>query len=183
MNCPIGGKPCHKFKGFEIVEKHGDDKKSYSVCEDCLYLSMTSGSFMPDSPKCYSCGALLDEVIRTSRFGCAKCYDSFSEVIPYVLDMVQFGSNLKHEGRPPESWRRRMAEETEPEKFASEVRNRIIKMIDEERYEEAARLKGELAKFEEIADRLNEPGEDSSSLKKSVADFIFEFREGSAEGL
>lgn len=170
MKCPLSGKPCTKHKGFHIAEKHGDKTKNYSVCKDCLYLSVTKGFELPEPPKCDFCGGLLEDMLKASRMGCAKCYDNFAEEMSYVISSVQFGAD-RHVGSVPELHKRKMAEETKPEAFVREIKKRIIDLTDKERYEEVSDLKKTLDKFEEIVESGG-----------NTAEFIYDFRE-STEGL
>jgi len=179
MRCPISGKSCNKYKAFQITEKVGEKVETYSVCEDCLYNSVTKGLSIPEPPKCPKCGVSLEEILKSSRIGCSECYESFDEAMSHIIDAAQFGEKLQHVGGSPELWRRKMAEETNPEAFMSEMRNKIIQLIEKESYEEVAFLKNKLNEFESMVHEMKEASDDQS-LKKAVADFIFDFRESAA---
>lgn len=178
MKCPINGKPCNKHKGFHVTEKHGEDSKSYSVCEDCLYLNVAKGFTLPDSPTCDSCGGVLEEMLKASRMGCAKCYDNFAEEMTHIIAAVQFGSDLRHVGNVPDLYKRQSAADTKPESFVSEIKKEMIRLTERERYEEVAKLKRTLEEFEVLVHEKKEIGDASA-----IADFIYEFRERLAEGL
>ena len=100
--------------------------------------------------KCDNCNLTYDEFVNQGKFGCEKCYDTFSEKIDSLLKRLH-GSN-KYVGRKalnessvkttdeePQN-----KEETKLEKFQNDLK----KAISEERYEDAAKLRDEIKKIE-----------------------------------
>ena len=175
MSCPINGKPCVKYKCFHITEKHGDKVESHMVCEDCLYISATSKIKMSDEEvSCESCGMKIEDVLKGSRMGCAKCYESFKGTIEHVIRAVQEGD--EHVGKIPTTWKMEQAENTDPIQFLSELKQKYINAIENERYEKAAALNLTIAKFKGLAERYEKEGR-SHSIKKEITQMIYEIRE------
>lgn len=173
MTCPLSGKPCVKYKCFHITEKHGEKVDSYMVCEDCLYLSATAKIKMSDKDdmSCDSCGMSLEEVLRGSRMGCARCYEKFEGTMEHVIKAVQSGDGDRHTGSVPFSWKMGQAEKTDPIKFLTELKQKYRIAVKSERYEKASFLNSKIAEFEKIMEKRR-----SSSAKKEIAEFILECR-------
>lgn len=105
---------------------------------------------------CNHCGNSFDDIINTGKFGCADCYTTFEDRIDPILKRMQ-GSN-RHVGRigkvldnkieqkmkQKEAKKEEKKEMTKLEKLQEELK----KAIQEERYEEAAKLRDEIKKLE-----------------------------------
>ena len=150
------------------------------VCEDCMHQNQDSIVTPNDEERCSNCGISLSEIVKGSRFGCAKCYESFAETLPYIIASVQMTSqNAKHVGQTPCQFAMESARKTTRQEFAEEISEKINKACRSEDYEGADRLKKVLEDFSKISD---EEGRDARSMNE-LALFIFKFRSGELEGL
>lgn len=178
MSCPITGKPCFKHKSYSVTEKKGDEHQSYSVCEDCVHMN-SSLSFDDEHGPCLSCGETLESIVRSSRIGCAKCYEHFGEPLSHMIAAVQLapGSKDKHVGSVPYSYKRSVAESITAIKFATELSQKMRTAQKEERYERASDLNRILVRVKEFISRSNEKGElppeDRAELSQIVYDYMF----------
>lgn len=178
MTCPITGKPCLKHKGYSVTEKKGDEQRSYSVCEDCMYMN-ESLSFEDELGPCPRCGETLESIVKSSRIGCAKCYDHFDEPLAHMIAAVQAapGYEKKHVGSIPESYKKSLAESTTAVKFATEMAQKMRLAQKEERYEAASEFRATMDRVKEFISRANEKGElapeDRAELSKIVYNHMF----------
>lgn len=177
MNCPINGKPCSKYKAFHLTENVNEKVENYMVCEDCLYTHISKNSNQVAEEVC-SCGTKLSDVLKGGRMGCSKCYDFFGSNIGYVLATIQNLKDPKHIGRTPYLWKKQQAENTSCSEFAEEMRRKIDRCIERQSYKEAAWIKTQIQKFQEIEKRyINSDKEQASSIKTELVDFILQFRD------
>jgi len=182
LNCPLTGKPCLKHKAYTVTEKKDDYENSYAVCEDCMYLRGEAPSAGDHEP-CPSCGCVIESIVGTSRVGCAKCYDHFSEPLAFIIEAVQGGAN-RHSGGVPESFKRRSAESVNAVAFASQVLVEMRAASREERYQDAMKLEATLSKVKAIISRADERGELGPEERTELADVVYEHMyPGSGEGV
>jgi protein-arginine kinase activator protein McsA len=179
MTCPINGKPCVKYKGFQVTEKVGEKAQTHTVCEDCLYLSSTKNiQVMDDDETCSSCGTALSDILRGKRIGCASCYDQFNRTMGHIIDALQGGFDLRHKGDPPYLWKIEHAEKTDPSTFASELSRAIEAAMDWEMYERVPALKEKLDAFRALVKKYESADEQQApSVRREIAEFVFDYRE------
>lgn len=169
--CPITGKPCSKHRGYTVTEKKGDDARSYAVCEDCMHLK--EDLWIGDEhPPCSRCGTTLDSIVRSSKIGCAHCYEHFSEPIEFIIDSVQGGTS-NHVGIVPESFKRSQAASVNPVKFASDLVAAVRRASNEGRYEDASALSAVLGSAREIINRADEGGRLNADDASLFADIVY----------
>lgn len=124
----------------------------------------TTDTFLPEftTPKelkCDECGMTYNEFIDTGKFGCAKCYDVFTNKIDPILKKLH--ASNRYIGRKGKIIKPVLDKETikkEETKQEVKVENKISKIdelkeslkqaIKEERYEDAAKLRDEIKKLE-----------------------------------
>ncbi len=103
--------------------------------------SITSGE--ADGVRCAFCQATLRDFKNTGRLGCAYCYGTFEANLRELLRRVH--GNSKHQGKdyaPPHG---------APEEGGSvltELRDRLKRAIDQEQFEEAAKLRDQIKVIE-----------------------------------
>lgn len=125
-----------------------------------------------NSRECDSCGTLYDDFINTGLLGCADCYDMFEDRLDPMLKNIQ--GNTKHIGRKPlninekmknigDNFSRNKADEKSSAKESvgsqnnsennkendkqekiQELNKELSKAIEEERYEDAAKIRDEI---------------------------------------
>jgi protein arginine kinase activator len=92
--------------------------------------------------KCPSCGFTLDDLRKVRRFGCADCYDTFSEEVTQILQGMHKG--LSHVGKVPAGSMARQA----LRQRLDDMRSRLDQAVAAESYEEAAGIRDEIRKLE-----------------------------------
>lgn len=130
-----------------------------------------------NSRKCDSCGTLYDDFINTGLLGCADCYDMFEDRLDPMLKNIQ--GNTKHIGRKPlninekmknigDNFSRNKADEKSSAKESvgsqnnsennkendkqekiQELNKELSKAIEEERYEDAAKIRDEIKQIKD----------------------------------
>jgi len=98
--------------------------------------------------KCGNCGTTLMSFKNCGKLGCANCYQVFEQSILPVLKGIHM--NTVHTGkRPGERVEAQPVPETEPEVNKKEAReqlkSKLRKAVSVENFEEAARLRDEIA--------------------------------------
>lgn len=110
-----------------------------------------------DELSCPSCGFTQTDFKKTGRFGCAECYHVFDEGLESLLEAMH--KHTEHAGKVPDSFPDLPAPEfpagpEEPEMQASpadklsELKDSLSKSVEDEDYEEAARLRDEISQLE-----------------------------------
>lgn len=122
----------------------------------------------PEKLTCDKCGMTYDEFISTGKFGCENCYETFTEKIDPILKNIQTGNRHvgrglafgKSEGRKVKSEKcgdvgannfcPQEENSTQHENNAKleKLKNDLKQAIQEERYEDAAKLRDEIKKLE-----------------------------------
>ena len=109
--------------------------------------------------KCDECGMRYNEFIDTGKFGCAKCYDIFTNKIDSILKNLH--ASNRHIGRKgkivkpvldkgyikKEEINKKIEEKNQFSKI-DELKEDLKQAIKEERYEDAAKLRDEIKKIE-----------------------------------
>jgi protein arginine kinase activator len=109
---------------------------------------------------CRGCGFTQAEFKKTGRFGCASCYETFHEGLDSLLDAMH--KHTQHRGKRPASFPARhetterdptspitpMAAPESLEERLSKLRLALSKSVEDEDYEEAARLRDSISRIE-----------------------------------
>ncbi len=91
---------------------------------------------------CAACGFTQADFKKTGRLGCSECYSIFGEGLDALLKAMHKG--IKHVGKVPERY-------TSSKMFVDridELKHRLRIAIKDENYEEAAKLRDQIAKIE-----------------------------------
>ena len=91
---------------------------------------------------CTTCGMSYPVFKSTGRFGCENCYRAFNEEFQAIIKRVQ--ANNKHEGKQP----KKFAQDIMQTQDIQSLRKLMSEAIQEENFEEAARLRDEVRKLE-----------------------------------
>ena len=91
---------------------------------------------------CSRCGMTFNKFKTGGRLGCDMCYQSFAQEVEILLKNVQ--GSTRHEGKYP----RRMGAGILHKRQVAELRAKLKKSVEEENYEEAARLRDEIKELE-----------------------------------
>lgn len=105
--------------------------------------------------KCPKCGLTYDDFVKNGKFGCAECYDSFSNKLDSILKNLH--GTCKHIGRKPKNIIKKSDSKKEVQKVQEKIDEKqqqidilnkdLQKAIKEERYEDAAKIRDELKKL------------------------------------
>jgi len=144
-----GGKKAERHLCFECAQKVGEAyPATVSLSTLSELISQVSGTppgeggarEVPDI-SCSVCGMSLAEFQKEGRFGCPNDYQVFRDHISPLLERVHDGTT--HVGKVPKAAGVDVKTQTE----VRALRARLKTAVDREEYEEAARLRDELAKL------------------------------------
>ncbi|MAS94563.1 MAG: excinuclease ABC subunit B [Verrucomicrobiales bacterium] len=109
-----------------------------------------------DELTCDSCGFTQTDFKKTGRFGCANCYYVFDDGLDSLLEAMH--KHTQHKGKVPASFpnlpeaepvETPSAEmEKSPLDKLSELKESLSKSVEDEDYEEAARIRDEISQLE-----------------------------------
>jgi len=108
--------------------------------------SLRGGQNLPSPVRCELCGSSLDEIIRSSRVGCARCYETFDRQLQPTLQRIH--GALKHTGKTPETDPAETARRRRQTRI-EQLRGEITAAVQAEDYEQAAKLRDEIRTLEE----------------------------------
>ena len=124
----------------------GDFFNDYA--ESALLPSMHS-----EEIRCKNCGLTYNDFIKTGLFGCSNCYETFKNPINSLLKNLHGTS--KHIGRKAilsnntieKNYKQKEEKKSKPSDKEDELRRELDKAVNEERYEDAAKIKAEIDKL------------------------------------
>ncbi len=157
---------CQKCKKKQatvhMTDIAGKDKKEVHLCENCaqnqgltLKGQVSLADFLAGLIKapvnqemsrlakleCPECGINYIEFQSKGRFGCPKDYDVFEKLVDPLIEKIH-GAN-EHVGKAPE------AHGDGAEAHLVALKRHLKAAIEEERYEEAARIRDDIKKAED----------------------------------
>lgn len=107
--------------------------------------------------KCPGCGTTPEDISKTGKFGCAKCYEYYQASVEHILQKCQNGAT-KHVGKvpnkfPEEQKKRRLQEEAaiSVQDQIKNLEDKMAKAVKVENYEVAGVLK---LKIQELREQL-----------------------------
>lgn len=107
---------------------------------------------MPKETRCNKCGMTYNEFMQLGKFGCDNCYEVFSTRIDPILKRLQ-GSN-RYNGKKAEvneknnNINKIEKKEKSKQEQIEDLKKELKKMVNEENYEEAAKIRDEIKKLE-----------------------------------
>jgi len=110
--------------------------------EELVSGAFSSDSETDDDARCDNCGRLYGEIRRTGEVGCSQCYAMFERRIRSILERRP--APAQHTGKYPERllvYKRFFVDR-------ERLRRRLEAAVSEEDYEQAARLRDELAEVD-----------------------------------
>ena len=163
---------CAKSLGLESLDFNMPINFS-SFLGDFLNDAMDT-QFLPSFTKtgslqCDNCGMTYDEFVDTGKFGCSHCYDIFADTLDSVFMHVGRRSKLSNQEKKSvaedlEKLKQKESKgenskgkaETKKSSVKNEIQEKLEKLnaelkqaIKEERYEEAAKIRDEIKKYNE----------------------------------
>ncbi|MDX8047402.1 UvrB/UvrC motif-containing protein [Gracilibacillus sp. S3-1-1] len=133
-------------------------EKGYVPQDDDVYSlhHLLSGLFNPKtavhhpSPqteedlKCHHCGMTYQQFTKIGKFGCASCYETFSDHLNPLFRKVHSG-NTVHEGRAP----KRRGSDVYSRKKLRDLKVKLQEAIADEAFEHAAEIRDEIKLVEQ----------------------------------
>jgi len=170
-------KNCNKKEAtFHYTEIINGIKKEIALCDECRSkLGISSldfnipleipdffsgffedNSFVPELDnikklKCNDCGMEYDEFIQGGRIGCSNCYEIFGNKLDSILKNIH-GSNI-HKGRllnSAKTKKTKAPKENITDNKIQELKTKLKELVKEEKYEEAAKVRDEIKKRENL---------------------------------
>ena len=167
---------CKKKTATVIYTENINGKKTkYSICEDCakeldidniiidefnnsLFKSFFKQNLVQEkkqqeSKKCSVCGCTFEDIIKNEKLGCSNCYEEFSEKLDLIFKKMH-GKN-RHIGRKLDESKEEIDSTEKVKTVAAEVKNteileiKLKELIQNEEYEEAAKIRDEIKKIKE----------------------------------
>lgn len=164
--CPFSKQPCDKPKVIHINICINGKTFDGQCCHQCANqmapVPLMPNLFAPATPvvllhnlakleimekefipteNCSGCGSSLSEIKAKGRFGCKECYITYKEQIHNLLPHIQAGAKT-HVGK-------------RPKKSISYLKIEMQKAIEEERYEDAAKLRDRIKELDQVTQRNN----------------------------
>ncbi len=112
--------------------------------------------------RCPGCGISFDDIARTGLCGCPQCYTTFYDQLLPTLSRIH--GKLEHLGKVSKA-----TEESVKEAKLKELEAQLKQAVDEQRYEDAAKIRDEIAGVKSSPD-------DKDAESKNIQN------DGSAEG-
>jgi protein arginine kinase activator len=113
------------------------------------YLSSVMSDFMGSTEqtqagRCPLCGSTARDISRTGKAGCAKCYDTFSDMLLHMIKRIH--GNTKHNGKYPASAGIELQQKRKTEKLKQE----LSRAVEAQDYEHAAELRDRIRELENL---------------------------------
>ena len=137
------------------------NRQKINLCENCakekgvtdptgfqladMLLGFGQGARVETQPmekSCTACGMTQSTFRKTGRLGCAACYSVFGDGMDGLLKAMHKGT--RHIGKVPAHLSTRQADE----EHLAQLRTALDDAVSKEAYEDAARLKSEIATLE-----------------------------------
>ena len=153
---------CPKQATLHITEVLGEDRyEEVHLCEDCAkkYLIEPQKKTAPNNagsseeaeeveappvgPTCDQCGISYLEFRNQGRFGCPHDYDVFKAELLPLLESIH--GDVRHMGKTPRRLPRTQSAQVE----LTTLRRRLQQLVNEENYEEAARVRDRIKELEQ----------------------------------
>jgi len=94
------------------------------------------------SVKCPNCGLTFADFRKIGRLGCSECYTAFKKYLAPLLKRIH--GSVQHVGKSPVKVGRVLKKKID----LQELRNRLQKVIEQEEFEEAAKLRDQIKELE-----------------------------------
>ncbi|MDD3303511.1 MAG: UvrB/UvrC motif-containing protein [Clostridia bacterium] len=157
MKCQSCGKKEATVRYYENINGL---KQEVHFCIDCAnkvglanVIDIFSPMFLPiseyhldDGVACKTCGYTLADYSATGLLGCPDCYETFGSSLDDVFYKIH-GKN-RHIKMPDKLSKKSLSKEEAKNKEIKELKNKIKELIEEEKYEEAAKVRDEIKKLE-----------------------------------
>ncbi len=96
-----------------------------------------------EETRCPVCGTTLSEISRTGKIGCPECYHTFSAALMPSIQRIH--GKTQHTGKVPHSAGTNLRLQSR----ITELEAKLHQAIEEQRFEEAAQFRDEIASLKE----------------------------------
>ena len=131
----------------ECAQQKGTDFKTHFNFGDLLAGLSEFGKTEQDAAgpqvKCSECGMTYDDFTKSGRLGCSHCYTVLSKMLMPLIKRVQRSTH--HLGKKPS----KIDPSTRTSHDLRLLQERLRKCVQDEEFEEAARLRDEIKKSQE----------------------------------
>jgi protein arginine kinase activator len=128
---------CSKAKGVT-------DELGFGLAEAFLSSSNTTPIPRTDVLTCPACGFTSAQLKKIGRMGCPECYTTFKDGLDSLLSSMHKG--VRHLGKIPA----RAIAESRRSASLEELKDALQTAVNDERYEEAARIKKEIQALQAV---------------------------------
>lgn len=159
---------CQKNEATNLLKQTvNGSQKLLHVCDSCAHSMMFSNllsdfsinnmfthGFTQSRPKkmCDKCGSTLDEIMSSAKVGCDRCYEAFAGELSRSIEKMH-GKSV-HTGKVPSSSSGKIQKKRLLEKYKDELKQ----LIEEQRFEEAAKVRDKIKELESKAQGKAETG-------------------------
>lgn len=115
--------------------------RDFNIIDNDFFRKMAYPAYEGDTetaPACTVCGLTYDEFNREGKFGCPACYEAFKEEVPPLMRRIH--GHSKHVGKVPNRGTGVFRTATQIKR----LRQHLQKLVQDERYEEAAKVRDEI---------------------------------------
>lgn len=116
-----------------------------NIFASLLGMTPSLNSSNSNAKRCSGCGATFEEIKRTGKVGCAKCYDEFGERLNLSIEKIHGVSN--HCGKKPSEDPNEALQ-----KEISELNEKMKVCIEKQEFEEAAKIRDRIKEIKEGID-------------------------------
>ena len=161
MLCDVCGKNPATVHLTEIID---DSMNELHLCEDCAahkseqmesqfglsdllagmaeFTKPNKETEVAEALKCPNCGLTYVDFRKLGRLGCGECYNTFKKYLAPLLKRIH--GSAQHFGKIP----LKIARVTRKKTDLQDLRNKLQKAIEEEAFEEAARIRDQIKELE-----------------------------------
>ncbi|MEM9446563.1 MAG: UvrB/UvrC motif-containing protein [Verrucomicrobiota bacterium] len=120
------------------------DASNFSLADMLLNMEKEKELAASEEGHCPDCGFSEEDFRKSGRLGCPGCYEFFNTDLKEILSEMQ--KSGKHTGKIPE----KSSEAIKIFEEVTQLRKELEAAVQEENYEQAARLRDRLKAFESI---------------------------------
>ncbi len=129
-------------------KKDVTDPEGFSLVDILQKTHGGSGTAGEPQLSCPECGLSTSDFRRTGRLGCASCFEVFAPLLRPALEDMHLGT--EHQGKVPE----RALNRQDVHRQLVSLQSALAAAIEEEAYEEAAKLRDEIQAIEQASSPL-----------------------------
>lgn len=127
----------------QCAQKQGelDSFRDFNIIDNDFFRKMAYPSYQgedAEEPVCTACGMTYSEFNRLGKFGCPQCYEAFKDELPPLMRRIH--GHSKHVGKVPNRGVGVFRTATQIKR----LRQHLQTLVQEERYEEAAKVRDEI---------------------------------------